>query len=121
MFTITVETHFVASHQLALPDGSKESLHQHDWAVTASVSSDRANSMGLVMDFRKLKAMVDKIVDQFADTRLEKFDYFQPNCSSAEMVARYIYEMLEPKLPKNVKLDYIMVIEAPGCSAKFSE
>ncbi len=129
MFTVSVETHFWASHQLVLPDGSKESLHNHNWSVTADVSSDKLDSMAVVMDFQKLKAMVDNIVAEFDNTRLNEISYFQQtsassvesNNPSAENVAKYIYEKLRPKLPKGVKLQSIRVAEEPGCSAKFGE
>jgi 6-pyruvoyltetrahydropterin/6-carboxytetrahydropterin synthase len=120
MFTVSVETGFRASHQLALPDGSKEPLHHHNWAVTAKVSSDKLDSMGLVMDFSRLKAMVDKTIADFDNVPLDSIDYFQRNNSSAENVAKYIFDKLEPKLPSGVKLRSIKVIEEPGCSAKFS-
>jgi len=120
LFTVSVETHFWASHQLTLPDGSKEPLHRHNWLVTADVSSDRLNDMGLVMDFRWLKTMVDNIIAELGNTPLEKNDYFQQNNSSAETVAKYIYEKLEPKLPKDVELRSIGVAEKLGCSAKFT-
>ena len=121
MFTVSVETRFRASHRLTLPDGLKEPLHQHNWMVTADVSSDKLNSMGLVMDFRRLKAMVDNIVAEFDNITMDRFDYFQRNSSSAETIAKYIYEKLEPKLPKGVKLNHIRVVEEPGCSAKFGK
>jgi len=121
LFTVNVETHFWASHQLTLPDGSKEPLHHHNWSVTAGVSVSKLNSMGLVMDFRRLKAVLDNIVANFDNTQLEKLDYFQQNNSSAETVAKYIYEKLEPKLPNGLKLNHIKVVEKPGCSAKFSK
>ena len=121
MFTISVETHFWASHQLTLPDGSKEPAHQHNWLVTADVSSEKLNSMGLVMNFRRLKAMVDNIVAEFDNTPLDRIDYFQRNNSSAENVAKYIYEKLRTRLPKGLKLRSIRVVEEPGCSAKFAK
>ena len=121
MFSVSVETHFWASHQLTLPDGSKEPLHRHNWVVTADVGSSELNNMGLVMDFRRLKAMVDNIVAEFDNIQLEKLDYFQRNSSSAESVATYIYEKLEPKLPRDLKLNHIRVVEQPGCSAKFGK
>ena len=121
MFTVSVETHFWASHQSTLPDGSKESLHRHNWAVTANVSSSELNSLGLVIDFRWLKAMVDNIVADFDNIQLEHLDYFQRNNSSAENVAKYIYEKLKPKMPNGLKLNNIKVVEESGCSAKFSE
>ncbi|HDZ69259.1 MAG TPA: 6-carboxytetrahydropterin synthase [Phycisphaerales bacterium] len=119
MFIVSVESQFWASHRLAFPDGSKEPAHPHNWLVTAEVGSDKLNSAGLVIDFRRLKAMLEVIVAQLGDTSLENNDYFQQNGSSAEMIAKYIYEKLEPKLPDNIKLNYIRVVEQPGCSAKF--
>lgn len=121
MFTVSVETHFWASHQLALPDGTKEPPHQHNWAVTAEVSGSELNRMGLVMDFQGLKAMLDNITGGLDNTAIEKIDYFQQNCSSAENIAEYIYKKLEPKLPHGVKLEAVRVGEERGCSAKFSK
>ena len=121
MFTISVETHFWASHQLALPNGSKEPMHWHNWSVSADVSSDKLNGIGLVMDFRRLKTMVYNIVAEFDNTALDKIDYFRQNSASAENIARYIYEKLETTLPKAVKLGHIRVTEGPGCSAKFTK
>ena len=121
LFTVSVETHFWASHQLTLADGSKEPLHRHNWAVTADVSSDKLNSMGLVMDFCRFKAMVDNIVAEFDNIPLDRIDYFQRKNSSAENVAKYIYEKLRAKLPGDVNLQSISVVEEPGCSAKFGK
>jgi len=121
MFTISVETHFRASHQLTLPDGSKEPVHAHNWLLTADVSSDKLNSMGLVMDFNQLKAIIVKVIAEFDNTALNRISYFQQNNPSAENVAKYIYEKLRIRLPKGVQLRNIRIFEEPGCSAKFGE
>jgi 6-pyruvoyltetrahydropterin/6-carboxytetrahydropterin synthase len=120
MFTVSVETYFWASHQLTLPDGSKEPLHHHNWAVIANISSEKLDDMGFVMDFCRLKEALDKTTAEFDNVPLDSIDYFQRNNSSAENVAKYIFDKLEPKLPRGVKLRSIRVIEEPGCSAKFS-
>ena len=121
MFTISVEAHFSASHQLTLPDGSKEPVHRHKWSVTANVGGEKLNSMGLVMDFNQLKTMVDNIVAEFDNMALDRISYFQQNNPSAENVAKYIYQKLRIKLPKGVKLRNIKVVEEPGCWAKFGD
>ena len=121
MFSISVERNFQASHQLTLPDGSKEPIHQHDWVVTANLSSEKLNNMGVVMDFRELQAMIDKTVAGFNNKALENTDYFQRNNPSAENVAKYIYEKLLIELPEGIKLQNVRVEEEPGCSATFWE
>ena len=121
MFTISVEAHFRASHQLILPDGSKEPSHHHQWLVTADVSSNKLNNIGIVMDFHKLRELLENIVSQLDNTALERISYFQKNNPTAENVSKYIYDKLEPKLPNGVKLQNIKVVEEPGCTAKFGE
>ena len=121
MFTISVETHFRASHQLALPDGSKEPVHRHNWLVTADVSSNKLDNMGVVMSFQKLKAAIDSTIAEFDGKALGAISYFRQNNPSAENVAKYIYEKLQIKLPKGVELRNIKVVEEPGCSAKFGQ
>ena len=121
MFAVSVETRFQASHQLVLADGSKEPAHNHYWSVTANVSSDKLNNMGVVMNFQELKAMINEAIAEFENSALETIDYFQRNNPSAENVAKYIYEKLHTKLPKGVKLRNIRIIEEPGCSAEFGE
>ena len=121
MFTISVETRFGASHQLTFPDGTKETLHHHNWTITAEVSSNKLNSIGLVMDFWRLKAIVAEALGEFGTGPLEKISYFQTNNSSAENIAKYIYEKIEPKLPGGVKLDCVIVAEEPDRRAKFSK
>ena len=118
MFSVIVETRFLASHQLTLPNGSKEPLHKHNWVVTTEVGRAELGRMGLVMDFCQLKKAVDKIVSEFDNIQLDSIDYFKQRNSSAENVAEYISDKLEPDLPDSVKLLSIRVAEEPGCSAK---
>ena len=119
MFTITVRTNFKAAHQLTLSDGSREPVHTHNWLVSAEVNSEKLNNIGLVMDFHRLKGLLDGILAEFQDAALQKKDYFKLNSPSAENVARYVYEALEPLLGKNTKLQAVEVVEEAGCSARF--
>jgi 6-pyruvoyltetrahydropterin/6-carboxytetrahydropterin synthase len=98
-----------------------EPSHDHDWLITADVSRAKLDKMGLVMNFQKLKAMLDETVRDFDNTALDTIRYFQRSNSSAENVAKYIYEKLQAKLPKGVKLRSVRVMEEPGCSAEFGE
>jgi 6-pyruvoyltetrahydropterin/6-carboxytetrahydropterin synthase len=121
MFIVSVETNFTASHQLTFPDGSKESLHKHNWQVAATVSRYTLEKMKIVIDFERLKSMLDGIVAELVDTAMEKNDYFRESGSSAEMLAKYVYEKLQPQLPAEVRLEAVKVAEQPGCWAKFTK
>ncbi|MHC4646056.1 MAG: 6-pyruvoyl trahydropterin synthase family protein [Planctomycetota bacterium] len=121
MFSVSVQTHFWASHSLTLPDGSKEMPHNHNWAVTANVSSGELNPMGIVMDFRMLKGIINTLVADFDNTPLENVDYFKKNNPSAENLAKYIYEKMRAMLPNNLELENIRIVEQPGCMAIFGK
>ena len=121
LFTVSVESQFWATHGLTLPDGSKEPPHGHNWNVTAEISSETPNSMGIIIDFRNLKQLMGEIVADFRNVPLEELSYFQRNNPSAENIAKYIFEKLEPGLPEDVMLSHVSVTEEPGCSAKFGK
>lgn len=119
MFTVSVQTCFRASHQLTEPSGSKERAHSHNWLVTAEVCCSGLDRRGLVMDFSRLRTMVDNIVSELGGAALLENDYFKLDSPSAENVARFIYQKLRRKLPKGVKLRTVRVTEEPGCWAGF--
>lgn len=119
MFSISVRKTFTARHRLTLADGSKEPAHSHDWTVVAAVSVDKLDEIGIVMDFRRLQAIIDNIISEFRNTNLEQLDYFQRNNTSAENVAKYIYGKMALSLPPEVNPEYVQVTETPGCVAKY--
>jgi len=119
MFTVSIETRFRASHTVGLPDGSQEPLHKHDWAVVAEVGSERLNETGMVMDFARLRSVLSDAVAKLDNVSLGELDYFQTRSQSAENVAMYMYETIEPKLPDDVRLESVRVSEQVGCWAKY--
>ncbi len=121
MFTVSIETSFWASHQISLVEGRRERIHSHNWLVSAEVCSSELNRIGLAIDFNKLKKIIDEITGEFDNRPLEEIPYFKENNSTAEMVAKYIFERLEGKLPQNVKLLAVTVTEEPFCRAKYTK
>jgi 6-pyruvoyltetrahydropterin/6-carboxytetrahydropterin synthase len=119
LFKVTVQTSFWASHRLTLPDGKKEPVHSHNWQVTAEVSGEKLDHLGMLIDFDKLKKLLDNITEPFINQSLENNEYFRNGSSTAEMLAKYIFENLQPQLPEHLILDCVSVTEEPGCTAKF--
>ncbi len=120
MYTILYETTFKAAHQLRYHNGQTELPHEHDWKVCAAISSVRLNQDELVMDFNDLKLLMDNILQEFNGRRLETLGCFNQRNASAESVANVLYEQLAPRLPGMVRLDFVEVMEAPGCRARYS-
>ena len=95
-------------------------MHSHNWQVTANVCSDELNNIGIVMDFGRIDKLISEAISPLRGSLLQKNSCFSNNTPTAEMIAKYIFEQLESKLPKDVRLESVEVTEQPGCSAKFS-
>jgi len=119
MFTISVQTNFWTSHRLTLQDGTKEPLHSHNFSIIADVGSEKLNNLGVVMDFHRLKLMLDNIAAEFDNVTLDDIEYFRRTNSTAENLAKYVYEKLQPQLPAGVKLQAVRVAEEQGCAVKY--
>jgi 6-pyruvoyltetrahydropterin/6-carboxytetrahydropterin synthase len=119
LFKITVDTQFKASHSVARTRGSSEPEHEHFWGVSVEVSTDKVDSNGVAIDFAQLKARITDITSQLAGASLNELDYFRQKRPTAEWVAVYVFERLEPNLPAGVRLEGVTVSEQVGCSAKY--
>lgn len=120
MFTVTVETSFKAEHQLTMHDGQKEPLHGHDWLVKASVSGDRLDRFGLLIDFKWFRELIEAVIAQFRGQILEQSGCFDGKNASAENVAEYVFQEIEPQMPDHVRLLWVQVAEEKGCWASYS-
>ena len=119
MFLVTIQTNFTASHQLTLADGVKEPLHSHNWQLRTAVSSKELDKAGFVVDFVAMKAKIEGVTAPFEGKMLDDLPCFEGRNASAENVAKYIFDALSPLIPTHVKLEYIEVMEAEGCWARF--
>jgi len=119
LFTVTVETSFTALHQLTMADGQKEDLHTHDWLVRTAVSTVKLDQNGLAVDFNDLKAKIEQVTSGFDGADLQELACFKQANTSAEIIAKYIYDTLDPLLSAHLTLRYVEIREAPGCRAKY--
>jgi 6-pyruvoyltetrahydropterin/6-carboxytetrahydropterin synthase len=116
-FEIMSVRDFAAAHQLRLYDGSLEPLHGHNWRVRVSVSAERLDSMGVVMDFHELERLVDQIVGPMHNSNLNDVPPFAGGKinPSAENVAMHVARSLE--LPEAVRLVRVEAWETPQSRA----
>lgn len=120
MYTISVTATFRAGHQLKLSD-AVEPYHIHDWIVEAAVNSESLDENGVLLDFNKLKKILEQIVSPFNDQTLEDFECFKNTNTSAENVAKYIFVSIKEQIPKNISPLCVEVTETIGCKARYSE
>jgi 6-pyruvoyltetrahydropterin/6-carboxytetrahydropterin synthase len=120
-YEVSVETTFAASHQLRGYRGDIEPLHGHNFRVEAFVSTETLAELGVVIDFIELEAELRKIVAPFDHRHVNEIPPFDRENPTTENLARFVFEQLEPRLPKGVALRRVRVWEAPTYSASFGE
>ena len=122
MFEVSYRTTFCSTHRLT--DGGEpiEPRHGHDWRVEAVVAGDRLDRIGVVLDFERLKEVVGEVASRFHYKDLNEHPAFAGQSTSAEVVARYVFQEVKKGLGEEGRLlRRVQVWEAPGCSAAYLE
>ena len=118
MFAIEIADHFRAAHQLLLPDGSFEPLHDHDWQVLLRVESSRLDAIDTVMDFHDLAAILRHTIEPLAGRNLGETSVAAGGRNpSAERVAQWIAVQVSARLPAEARLSFLRISEAENCWA----
>jgi 6-pyruvoyltetrahydropterin/6-carboxytetrahydropterin synthase len=101
MFDLSIETQFSAAHQLRGYKGKCEALHGHNWRVQVTVSSDKLNDIGMVIDFHELKAITSEATASLDHAFLNEVFPFTEINPSSENMAKWIYEAIRKKIEEN--------------------
>ncbi len=121
MYEIMVETKFAAAHKLNNYLGNCQNLHGHNWKVQVFVRGNSLSDIGLLMDFRDLKKMVNNVIDELDHTYLNEHKAFKEQNPSSENLAYYIFEILSKQIDKeNLFLYKISVWETDKVCASYS-
>ena len=120
MYQVMIEERFSAAHQLRDKDGRPERLHGHNWKVRAEVVAKTVDETGLVLDFRKLKEALRRILVPFEHAHLNEIEPFVKQNPSSENIARWIYDRLTEALPDRlVRVARVVVWESEDAGATY--
>ena len=97
MFEISVEYSFAAGHALREYKGKCENVHGHNYKVRVTLVGDKLNSAGLLMDFVELRAEIKGLVEKLDHHFLNDIPPFDQLNPSAENLAKYICDGIEPQ------------------------
>ena len=118
-FEISTTRVFSAAHALRLYDGSLEPVHGHNWRVKVTVSAQKLDAIGVVMDFHELERLVDAILSPLHNRHLNEVPPFVRELNpSAENVALHVGRSL--RLPNPARLVSVEVWETDTNSAKYT-
>jgi len=103
-----------SAHFLPGYPGKCGHTHGHRWSITVSLSGQKLNQQGMLIDFQDVKQICkDQIISQL-DHRLLNHTIQQP---TAENLSKWIYNRLKNQLPG---LEAVLVCESPGQCISYS-
>ena len=125
-FDVSIETHFCAAHALRDYKGATEPIHGHNFKVIVTVTGERVDKAGMLVDFLDLKPIIDEEVGRlhygFVNEKVEEFRIDGGKLSpSAENIAMVLYQRIGKRLPGGAQMTSVQVFESPGCSATYRE
>ena len=113
IYSLTVKSHFDAAHHLYGYPGECKDLHGHTWDVEVTIEGEQLNDIGIVYDFKDLKsdlASVLKAFDHKLINEIAPFDILSP---TAENLARILFEDLQVRIDKSIRVAEVAVWESP--------
>lgn len=121
MYYLQVFDYFSSAHFLQGYQGKCESLHGHNWKVEAEVEGEKLDNLGMLIDFKILRALLSKVLKKMDHCVLNEIEEFKNSNPSAELIAKYIYGELKQLLPVNVNISAISVWETERSQAIYTE
>ena len=120
MYEIKIKADFSAAHCLREVGGKCESLHGHNFTVEVGVESEALNELGMVIDFRLLKAKTREVLQALDHRYLNELPFFQGKNPSSENLASYVFEELTRRLdPQGYRLSWVSVWESESSRATY--
>lgn len=131
MYELSVEGHFDSAHFLrgyldpeTQKPGKCASLHGHRFDYVIKISGKTLDSVGLLVDFKTVKAWMKKVEDKFDHTCLnDNWPFKQDMNPTAENLSEFIYKeftYLVSNYSKNeLNLVEVVIYESPGAGCTY--
>lgn len=122
MYELTVIANFSSAHCIRGYEGACENLHGHNWKVEVTVRSKGLDRLGMVMDFKSIKARTREVVDRLDHRYLNEVQPFDNENATAENIAKHIFEELASSINgAGVSVARVKVWESDTAAAAYSE
>jgi 6-pyruvoyltetrahydropterin/6-carboxytetrahydropterin synthase len=123
MFVVSVQAHYDSAHFLRHYKGKCERLHGHRYVVELALTAEELNQAGIAYDFVDVKKHLRELANQLDHENLNDLPPFTELEPSAENQARYFYQEMRRRLPKDMRdaVLYARVWETPTQWATYSE
>ena len=124
MFELTVKAEFEAAHHINGYQGKCQRLHGHNWSVEAVVEGYALDELGMLIDFKVLKAELNNVLDELDHRYLNELPIFSTKNPTAENLAKYVFEQLSTSeifVNSAASLKAIRVYESPRSCVTYTK
>ena len=120
MFEVCVEYGFAAGHALRNYKGKCENIHGHNYRVQVTVTGEKLNEAGLLVDFSELRKRIQTLVSRLDHQFLNQVAPFDRLNPSAENMAKYISDEMGAQLQEaGLRVQAVTVWETDASSATY--
>lgn len=121
MYELTIIANFSSAHCIRGYEGACENLHGHNWKVEVTVRSSVLDRLGMVMDFKAIKAMTREAVDRLDHRYLNEVPPFDVINATAENLAKHLFDEISASLGvPGVKVASVKVWESETAAASYT-
>lgn len=113
MYDLMIRGHFDAAHSLHGYPGECSNLHGHTWDVEVVVRGSELDEVGIVYDFKTLKADLQAVLEPLDHAYLNDVPPFDHENPTAENLSRHIYDRLSERVGPQVGVVEVAVWESP--------
>lgn len=122
MFEVSVRSHFSAAHHLVGYRGGCEEQHGHNWEVDVTVAGESLDEIGMLVDFREVKAALAAELDKLDHRDLNTMEIFSTDNPTSERIAEFLFRGLASRINRNgLRVTMVSVQETPGAKASYFE
>ena len=100
-FTIFKDFTFAAAHRIPDHPGECRHLHGHNYRVRVHVRAEELDSIGMVVDFSRLREMTGEIAGRFDHRVINDFPPFDSRNPTAEHLAEFIYQGMAEEMERD--------------------
>jgi len=102
--------------------GKCEHIHGHNWEAAVTIAADVLDSRGMVIDFLYARACLRAVLKPLDHAYLNELAYFRKRNTTAEEVARYVYDRLvrRVRLHRGARCTQVAVTEMNNARAVYT-
>jgi 6-pyruvoyltetrahydropterin/6-carboxytetrahydropterin synthase len=121
MYEVGIVTAFEAAHRLQGDFGPAQRLHGHTYRVEIGVQGERLKDDGTLCDIALLQEVAAELMGELHYRNLDELPQFAGTNSTAEAVARHLFDRIEPRLEgEGLSVLSVRVWESPSAWAGYS-